>query len=182
MIYGFAYWRFLHFFALHNIGRDLIKQLPQFMPEEWRLEWEEPADDADLVVWSKDLHNKVNAKLGRYANWDMTDFNISHQNTCECCIQGGNCSIYGFPWFFIHGVAEVGGDMALPFLQAFNNIFPCPHCQGEFFTDVPMEGESVLAWTVRHHNRINLSIGLPEITWSASVAQPEETPEESNAL
>lgn len=168
MSYGCAYWRFLHYFALNNAGRDLIKQLPPFLPDdEWRAEWVDPTNDEDLVVWSKDLHNKVNKKLGRYDKWDLTDFDIAHKNVCDFC---ENSSVHLFPWGFIHKVAEIGGTTALPFLKAFDASFPCPHCEDKFFTDEPNDGENVLDWTIRHHNRINIEKGLPTITWNIPTA------------
>lgn len=158
MYWGPSYWRFLHFFALHNVGRDLMMELPQFIPcEECKSEWVDPGPEEDLVMWSKELHNKVNRKLGRWDKWDMTDFGISHKRECDY-VQNMEF-VHLFPWPFIHIVAQVGGDAALGFLKRFNELYPVDACRNKFFTDDPIEGESVLDWTVRHHNRMNLEWG-----------------------
>lgn len=172
-MYGSAFWRFLHYFALNDSGsgRDLIRQLPPFLPSDsWRMEWEDPGEGVDLVVWSKELHNKVNKKLSRYDRWDMNDFGITQTNICdECCVP-----VFEFPWGFIHKVAEIGGDAALAFLKRFNEIFPCSHCRGKFFTDDPNEGETVLQWTVRNRNRIRSEKGLPAVTYLSQSQQKED--------
>lgn len=161
MYWGPSYWRFLHYFALHDSGRELFEQLPKFMPcDVCRSEWVNPGPKEDLVMWSKELHNRVNKKLGKYDKWDMTDFEIAHKP--ECDYESNKEYVHLFPWLFLHTVAETGGDGALLFLKHFNETYPNIVLRGKFFTDDPAEGESVLDWTVRHHNRMNLDFGRGE--------------------
>lgn len=160
MSWGPAYWRFLHYFALNDKDMDLFQQLPRFIPCEMCInEWEDPVISTELVMWSKELHNKVNRKLGKWDRWDMTDFGIAHKNTCDYC--DDREFVHMFPWLFIHVVAETGGADALAFLKRFNEIYPCEVCRGKFFTDDPADGETVLDWTIRHHKRMNEERGRP---------------------
>ena len=153
MFYGASYWRFMHHFALHNQGRDLMLDLGQFIGcEKCASEYEPPADDQDLVIWSKDLHNKVNGKLGKWDKWDMTDFHIGHKPDCDICTDVE--THFGYPWIFIHNVAETGNAAAIPFLQKFNQIYPCDKCRGTILSDPPLEGESAIDWTVRNHQKV----------------------------
>lgn len=160
MFYGPSYWRFIHFFALHNVGRDLIKQVVTFLPEEYKGEWEDPLDNEDLITWSLRLHNKVNAKLGKYAGWDTTDFAIAHKPECDFYVNKE--FVFLFPWGFIHSVAKTMDPDALDFLKAFNTVYPSASTQGQFFTDEPGDEETVYDWTLRHHRRMNVAYGRPE--------------------
>ncbi len=153
MFYGPAYWRFMHHFALHDTGRDLMDELGQFIGcEVCAAEYEPPqTPDTDLVTWSKDLHNKVNAKLGKWDKWDMIDFNIGQKPDCDLCSQRDDTR---YPWMFIHNVAEAGGNTAsVPFLQKFDQAYPCDVHRGTFLTDPPQDGESAIDWTIRNHRR-----------------------------
>lgn len=158
-LWGPSFWRFLHYFAMNTPDRAFIKQLKNCIPcEECRAEWRDPTDTEDLVTWSKNLHNHVNAKLGRYANWDLTDFNIAHKNTCDACLHQEY--VFMFPWTFIHTIASSSPE-ALQFLKTFDQTFPCITCRTTFFTDDPAEDETLKDWADRHHNRWNLARGLP---------------------
>jgi hypothetical protein len=152
MFYGPAYWRFMHHFALHDTGRDLMKDLSQFIGcAECAAEYEPPTDTQDLVLWSKNLHNKVNAKLGKWDKWDMTDFNIGQKPECDICAQK---EFFGYPWLFIHQVAETGNAAAIPWLQAFDQSYPCGVHKGTLLSDPPEDGESALDWTIRNHQKV----------------------------
>lgn len=165
MSWGPAYWRFIHYFALNNKDRELFTQLPSFIPcEECKSEWEDPKEGELLIEWSLMLHNKVNAKLGKWDKWDLLDYNIAHKNTCDYCT--GQEYIHFFPWNFIHTIASCEGKEgfdgdALAFLKRFNEMYPCNKCQGKLFLDEPNDDETVLEWTVRHHSRMNQERGLP---------------------
>jgi hypothetical protein len=159
-MYGPSVWRFLHYFALHNIGRDFLPQVVTFLPEEWRTEWEDPREDEDLISWSLRLHNKLNGKLGKYAGWDSTDFTIAHKPECDFCEDKE--FIFLFPWAFLHAVAKSMDPTAQSFLQQFNALYPDERSRGKFFTDEPGEEETVYDWTIRHHRRMNVEMGNPE--------------------
>lgn len=152
MFYGPAYWRFMHHFALHDQGRDLMVDLGQFIGcAECAAEYEAPTDNQDLVLWSKNLHNKVNAKLGKWDKWDMTDFHIGHKPDCDICADKVH---FGYPWLFIHQVAETGNAAAIPFLQKFDQTYPCDKCRGTFLPDAPNDDESAIDWTIRNHKLV----------------------------
>lgn len=152
MFYGPAYWRFMHHFALHDKGRDLMVDLGQFIGcAECASEYEAPTENQDLVMWSKNLHNKVNAKLGKWDKWDMTDFHIGHKPDCDICADKVH---FGYPWMFIHQVAETGNAASIPFLQNFDQTYPCDKCRGTFLPDAPNEDESAIDWTIRNHQKV----------------------------
>ena len=152
MFYGPAYWRFMHHFALHDPGRDLMVDLGQFIGcAECAAEYEAPFDNQDLVMWSKNLHNKVNAKLGKWDKWDMTDFHIGHKPDCDICADKVH---FGYPWMFIHQAAETGNAASIPFLQKFDQTYPCDKCRGTFLPDAPNEDESAIDWTIRNHQKV----------------------------
>lgn len=151
--WGPSYWRFIHFFAVNNIGRDLLKKFYVHIPcEKCRDNWEDPDLTEDLVEWSIRMHNKVNKELGKYAGWDRTDFDISHKPTCDICDKKEY--YFGFPWTFIHEVARNDAPYAVDFLQAFNAQYPCPTHQGKLLSDPPLEGETPIEWTARNHERL----------------------------
>lgn len=184
MNWGPAFWRFIHYYALHDTGagRELLRQVPRFIScEACRQEWEDPAAEAgdDLVAWSLQLHNKVNRKLGKYGAWDVTDFHIAQKSACDRC--GGAGHVTSFPWAFIHAVASANTPEALQFLKAFDATYPCAACRATFFTDDPAAGdadadadaaetgETVAAWAVRHHQRVDPTYTPPA---AASALQP----------
>ena len=146
------YWRFIHYFALHNL-RDLILQVKPFF-QDVSGAWSDPPTE-DLVEWSRVLHNKVNALNDKYHTWDATDFSIAHKPTCDTCV---NNLVYRFPWEFIHSVATQPNSME--FLKKFNTNYPCDRCRGGFF-DEPQADETTLAWTYRNHNRVDPSFVIP---------------------
>jgi hypothetical protein len=93
----------------------------------------------------------VNAKLGKWDKWDMTDFNIGHKPDCDICKDKVH---FGYPWMFIHQVAETGNAASISFLQKFDQLYPCLKCRGTFLSDPPNEGESAIDWTIRNHQRV----------------------------
>jgi hypothetical protein len=152
MFYGPSYWRFMHHFALHGLGRDLMVDLGQFIScAECASEYEAPTDEQDLIMWSKELHNKVNAKLGKWDKWDMTDFNIGQKPECDICADKVH---FKYPWLFIHQVAETGNVASIPFLLKFDQMYPCDKCRGTFLSDPPHEDELAIDWTIRNHRKI----------------------------
>ena len=154
MMWGPSYWRFLHYFAGYSpFSREYLKKLPPLIPcSDCSGEWFDPVETDNLLQWSVTLHNKVNTKLGRYDKWTVEDCDILHKANCDNCNPQQNTV---FPWPFIHMVAATGRPTALEFLQIFNNLYPCYQCRRTFFTDVPTSEESVLAWTIRHHTRLD---------------------------
>ena len=167
MYWGPSYWRFIHYFAMYE-ERTLVLQIRDFIPcETCKTEWYNPAPDENLLDWSRELHNKVNKKLGRYANWDEVDLNISHKPQCDICEQ--NEFIHRFPWDFIHEVAKQPN--AMHFLKAFNANYPCETHRGTLL-DEPMPDEETLAWTVRNHQKVQPNFSLPPPNISGLIIDP----------
>ena len=145
------YWRFIHYFALHN-KRDLILQVKHYFPfGDLSGAWYDPEPTEDLIEWSRILHNTMNTLNGKYDQWDSQDFAIAQKPTCDLCVHN---LVYRFPWGFIHSVAEQANSME--FLKEFNAMYPCTTCRGQFF-DEPQEGETILEWTYRNHQRLDPS-------------------------
>jgi hypothetical protein len=164
MFYGPSYWRFIHYFSLYDVGRtELFPLVPNFLPEEFQGEWENPGENETLKDWSIRLHNKVNAKLGKWDKWDETDFNIAHKP--ECDFKENKEFIFMFPWALLHHVANTEHPTALAFLKTFNELYPDEQTRNTFFTDDPQEGETVYDWTLRHHKRMNVENNRPEMTY-----------------
>lgn len=166
MFWGAPYWRFIHYFSLHD-KRDLVLQIKNFIPcDECKSEWYDPTLDQSLIDWSREFHNKVNKKLGRYDKWDARDLSISHKPTCDICDEKEY--IHRFPWGFIHEVAKLPN--AVDFLKEFNATYPCEKHRGTFL-DEPQPGEFPLDWTVRNHQKTDPSFSLPVINTDLSGGQ-----------
>lgn len=163
MFQGTPFWRFIHFFALHDTGRDLLKDVVQFLPEMYVAEWEAPTEKEDLIEWSLRFHNRVNAKKGDWDRWDRTDFGIAHKAECDFCADKEY--VFQFPWGFIHNVAKSEHPGTLSFLKKFDITYPVVSNYGSFFTDEPVEGETVYDWTIRHHKRLNLAANRQEMQY-----------------
>lgn len=161
MFFGSAYWRFVHYFALHNTGRELFTDIPKFLPPTYAAEWEAPKDDEDLIDWSLRIHNRMNSKKGDWDKWDRTDFHIAHKPECDFC--ANKEYVFFFPWGFIHSIADTRHEDALPFLKLFGALYP--EKSMTFFTDDLNEGESLLDWTIRHHKRMNVEAGRDEFMY-----------------
>lgn len=139
--------------------RDLVTQVKNFIPcDTCKSEWYDPAPTEKLLDWSRELHNKVNMKLGRYANWDARDLNITHKPHCDICEEKE--FIHRFPWVFIHEVAKQPNSM--DFLKEFNAKYPCEIHRGTIL-DEPQPNEETLAWTVRNHQKVDPSFNLPPV-------------------
>jgi hypothetical protein len=152
MFYGPAYWRFIHHFSLHDRGRDLFTELVKFIGcEKCATEYVPPTETENLIFWSLNLHNKINRKLGKWDKWNIDDFNICQKSECDVC---SNKVYFGYPWTFIHNVAETGNISSISFLQNFDKTYPCDTCCGTFLKDPPKEGESAIEWTIRNHQKI----------------------------
>lgn len=159
--YGPSYWRCIHYFAMHSIPYEsLLEKIPDFLPVEYKSEWETPTETESLIDWSIRLHNKINAKLNKWSQWNRIDFNIAHKEDCD--FKKDRQFIFYFPWAFLHMIAEYESPSALAFLQSFNQLYPDVDCRGKFFTDEPTEGESLIAYVTRHQKRMNLAFGFPE--------------------
>ena len=128
--------------------------------EECRQEWEDPTPNQNLIEWSMALHNKVNKILGKYDKYDIIDFNICQKRNCDICANEEQKNM--FPWQLIHYIADKYGEESLAFLKEFNTLYPCDSCRINLLIDDPQEGESILDWTIRNHNRINAKSNLPE--------------------
>jgi hypothetical protein len=171
MFDGPSFWRFIHYFSSHNIGRELLQQLGPFIScKECREEYVPPTNDEDLDLWAKNLHNAVNEKIG------LPIINeIDIKSTCDIC---DNTNISGFPWEFIHNVAENGKENAIDFLKSFDNIYPCDKCRNNFFTENQLQGESCLYWTLRNHKKQHDDANLPPFIYIMD--QPVSTNEALN--
>ena len=155
MSWGNSYWRFIHYFAIHN-EREPIIQVKKFLLIPSSLnDWNDPEPNEDLVKWSLDFHNKINTKLNKYDKWNLNDFNIAQKSECDVCVNN-NC--HRFPWTFIHNVAN--NPTSMNFLKLFNSTYPCDKCRNSFF-DEPQPDESVLDWVNRNHQRVDPSF-IPE--------------------
>jgi hypothetical protein len=154
MNWGPAFWRCIHYMAIHK-NKDVIDILPLHIPcDDCKAEWIYPEVDEDLVDWSLRLHNKVNAKLGKWDKWDRTDFNISHKPTCDIC--EGHEHRYLFPWMLMYTLAE-----SQEFIMDFVSKYPCPLCRGQLVVDLPGPDETHIDWVHRNHIRFNQERGLP---------------------
>jgi len=115
MFYGPAYWRFIHYFALNNVGFDLMCQLDQYIScDTCKPSYYPPNVNENLVNWSLNLHNSVNKKLGKWDKYDLIDYNICQKNICDIC---SNNTQFQFPWTFINNVAENNSDNTITFLH-----------------------------------------------------------------
>jgi hypothetical protein len=156
MYWGPSYWRFIHYFAMYE-ERDLVTQIKNFIPcETCKTEWYDPAPTEKLLDWSRELHNKVNMKLGKYANWDARDLSITHKPHCDICEKQE--FIHRFPWDFIHEVAKQPNSME--FLKEFNAKYPCEIHRATFL-DEPQLDEKTFPWTIRNHQRLDPAFSLP---------------------
>lgn len=156
MLWGAPYWRFIHYVSMHE-RRELILQLKQFIPcEDCKSEWYDPEPSENLLDWSRTLHNKVNQKLGRYANWDDTDLRITHKPECDVCT--GMEFLHRFPWDFMTTVASQPNSME--FLKTFNATYPCDVHRGTFL-DEPQAEESTLHWVGRNRQKVDSTFVLP---------------------
>lgn len=163
---GSAYWRFIHYFSIHIVDYEFIKQITNFIPDDWKSEWEDPKPNQDLANWSRELHNKINAKLGRYDKYDITDFNICQKSHCDICANDEHRHM--FPWSLIHFIADKYGESSIEFLKQFNTLYPCDKYKSQLLIDEPNSQETALEWTLRNHNRINLSNNQPEYKYATS--------------
>lgn len=147
MFDGNAYWRFIHYFAFHNVGRNLFNDLGRFIDcQKCRESYTGPSDNEDLLQWSINFHNQVNVKLNK-----PTLDNVEIDGTCDIC----NKKQPQLLWIFTHNVAETGNTDAVDFLKSFNEQYPCEICRGNLLPDIPQEGEHCLYWTFRHRKRDN---------------------------
>jgi len=156
MSWGPSYWRFIHYFAMYE-QRDLVTQIKHLIPcEHCKSEWYDPEPSENLLDWSRTLHNKVNQKLGRYANWDDTDLRITHKAECDVCTEKE--FLYGFPWNFMTTIALQPNSME--FLKTFNATYPCDVHRGTFL-DEPQAEESTLQWLARNRQKVDPTFALP---------------------
>jgi len=142
MFDGTAYWKVIHFLAVHNVGRSLLQQIQEFIGcQTCKSKYIPPSDSEDLLQWSINLHNSVNNHLNK-PTWSGTV-----PNNCQHCdpTKSGDD-----PWIFMHNVAETGGDTAITFLKEFNQIYPCTTCRDNLLKDDPLDNESCLYWTFRN--------------------------------
>lgn len=169
MFDGKAYWRFIHFFAYHNCGRNLLRDLGEFIDcQKCKDSYIPPDDNVELLQWSIDFHNTINAKLGK-----PVLSNVSIDGACDFC----NNIQPQLLWIFTHNVAEAGGENAVPFLKTFNEEYPCDVCRGNIFPDLPSANEPCLYWTFRHRKRINDLKGIaPFIYEMTPIQQDSSTP------
>jgi hypothetical protein len=157
MSWGPSYWRFIHYFAMYE-QKDLVTQIKHLIPcEDCKSEWYDPEPSENLLDWSRELHNKVNQKLGRYANWDDTDLRITHKPECDVCTEKE--FLHRFPWDFMMMVASQPNSME--FLKTFNANYPCDVHRGTFL-DEPQAEESTLHWVGRNRQKVDPTFVLPQ--------------------
>lgn len=155
---GPVYWRFLHFFAAHKVGGQLLTSLRDLLPcQEWKDQWVLPLDGESALDWTLRLHNSVNTAIGKYSDWDANDLALAHPLECDIC--SGREHIHQFPWGFLHNMANHGQD-ALSLIQQFNAVYPCDTCKGMLLQDEPYEGETLLEWVHRNHERFCSERGI----------------------
>lgn len=160
MFDGPSYWRVIHYFAYHNKGRAVLQQLSKFIGcEKCRQHYSPPDDTQDLLEWSINHHNEINNKLGK-----PVVMSPIIKSTCDLC-DTDTSSYNSYVWTFIHNAAETGKDDAFEFLKLVSSEYPCEHCRDTFFVDDPIEGETCLYWTLRHHKRINDAKNLPPFAY-----------------
>ena len=150
MDWGKVYWKMIHFLALHNIGKDFLNQLVNFLPcDKCKEDWIEPTDD--LIEWSLEYHNKVNKKMGKYDKWKLYHLKHFHKKKCDYCN-----NITEFPWNFMLIVAETYNTKeAYDFLMELNRIYPCDACRNTFFQLEKQPHESVLTWVKKNNDYMN---------------------------
>jgi hypothetical protein len=154
MFDGRAYWRFIHYFSIHNSGRELLKELGRFIDcQKCKESYIGPTDEEDLRQWSFNFHNKINEKLNKPI---LNVEDIVIDASCDIC----NNVEPQLLWIFTHNVAEAGDTDAINFLKAFNDQYPCATCRGNLLPDIPADGEKCLYWTFRHRKRKNDIKGL----------------------
>ena len=147
MFNGTAYWKVIHFLAVHNVGRSLLQQLHGFIGcQTCKTKYIPPSETENLLEWSINLHNAVNSHLAKPA-WSGTI--STHCEHCDPAKAGET------PWVFMHNVAETGGNDAISFLKDFNQIYPCTKCQNNLLNDDLLENEKCLYWTFRNRKRLN---------------------------
>lgn len=151
MSWGPCFWRCIHYMAIHG-KKDIIDKIPIYLPcDICKEEWFGPMEGEDLVDWSIRLHNKVNAKLGKWDKWDRIDFNISNKPTCDIC--EGREHQYLFPWTFLYSIDT-------EFVMEFVSEYPCDTCRGKLVVDLPRFDEIHIDWVHRNHTQFNLERGL----------------------
>ena len=167
MYWGAPYWRFMHYFAMHDV-KDLVLHVKNFIPcEDCKSEWYEPAPGENLLDWSREFHNKVNRKLGRYDKWDARDLLISHKPHCDICEEKE--FIHRYPWVFFHFVSMQPNSM--DFLKAVNAQYPCEKHRGTFL-DEPQDGESTVDWVVRNNQRVDPNFIKPPYMMPVPIQTP----------
>lgn len=150
MFDGNAYWRFIHFMAYYEQGRDIFKKLGKYIGcAQCKEDYQPPNDDEKLFDWSITLHNNINIKLKKSLFTD--DDKVSFDGTCDIC----NRRVPEHIWTFIHNVAETGGVDAIDFLKNVNECYPCLNCRDNLLRDDPLPHENCLYWTFRHHRLSN---------------------------
>jgi len=161
MEWGPSYWRCIHYMAIHNEA-DIIQQIPLLLPcEQCKLDWVPPEIDENLVTWSINIHNSINAKLGKWDKWNLIDFNISQKSTCDIC--ENKEYLYNFPWHFLYNVAKTNHDIAVDFIKEFSRTYPCEECRGKLIThESLLPDETHVDWVYRNHLYFNNVRGLPE--------------------
>ena len=144
-MWGASYWRFIHLFSFFD-HRETVTKVKNYIPcNECKSEWYDPSPTENLLDWSREFHNKVNKKLGKYSNWNDTDLRIFHKTDCDLCKKEEDAHF--FPWVFIHYVAMQPNSME--FLKEFNSNFPCKIHKGNLL-DEPKMGESTIDWVLRN--------------------------------
>lgn len=149
--WGPSYWKVIHMFAIHGLGREWLKKMNQYLPtREAEEQWVDPGLD-DLVEWSINLHNQVNASLNKYSGWTLDDFYISYtKRGCDHCKGDGH-----WPWDFLLVVGHLDREGTVEWLKEFQELYPCLGCRSQFFLDDPMPDEKVFDWVLRHHIRFH---------------------------
>jgi hypothetical protein len=85
-------WKYIHKIALKNNNPSdeiitLFELLGDVIPCEvcklhYKTYLSENKIESDLFLWTIQLHNSVNEKLGKYSNYDLRDGMIAHDHDC----------------------------------------------------------------------------------------------------
>lgn len=156
MFDGPAFWRLIHFFAIHDKGRVVLQNLKDFIGcETCKASYVPPTDTENLLEWSVQLHNSINVKLGK----SVVDV-PSIKTTCDLCDHSSD-----HIWTCIHNIAETGKDTSIPILHLINEEYPCNVCNRNLFIDTILPAEHPLYWTLRNHTRMNNERGYPPFAY-----------------
>ena len=138
--WGPWYWRFIHYFSIHDAGRELLQtlQLPCY---GCKGRYVGPTDEENLAEWSLTTHNTESERKGPGTIWNMDQL-LAEYSECK----HENWSMDRFPWNFMFHHAGVTND--IPYLQEVGRQYPCSKCK--LITLDPLPDEDAYTWLKRN--------------------------------